>query len=377
VTLTALTGATRGYSDPRLSPIVERLDDFVAADPDYSFQLCAYHAGELVLDAWGGPHLSADSLIVPFSVTKNTIGLSIGLLFQRGILNPDERVASYWPEFAAKGKQDITVRMLLSHQAGLPQAQPSLSWAEVFDDHLGATALARSRPLWHPGSAFGYHALTIGNLASELVFRASGRTLREFYEEELRAPLGIDFYLGLPPRLDERRVPVLPIIQPENEPPAAWSSPLTAVAMSMSGPPVDFANDEASWRFGHPSGSGIGSARALARLFAATVTGLEGAPPLFEVDTIDVLSQQQVHGYDEVLGQADRAHSIVFQKPTKSMPFGGHRAFGHDGAAGAFACADPDAGLAFAYTVARGPWPGGADPRAIGIAAELGRMLNA
>jgi CubicO group peptidase (beta-lactamase class C family) len=111
--------------------------------------------------------------------------------------------------------------------------------------------------------------------------------------------------------------------------------------------------------------------------FAATVTGLEGAPALFDVDTIDVISQQQVHGYDEVLGQADRAHSIIFQKPTKSMPFGGHRAFGHDGAAGAFASADPDAGLAFAYTVARGPWPGGADSRAIAIAAELGRTLTA
>jgi CubicO group peptidase (beta-lactamase class C family) len=376
VILTPLSGATHGSADERLREIVVRLDGFLEADPDYSFQIAAYHHGRLVLDACGGPHLDADSLIVPFSVTKNSIGLSIALLIERGVLDPDERVARYWPAFAAKGKQDVTVRMLLSHQAGLPQTAPALTWSEVLDDHAAAERLAQTRPLWNPGSAFGYHALTIGNLASELVFQITGRTLREYYEEELRAPLGIDFYLGLPPELDHRRVPVLPMIAPVRQPATSSGSLLTPVAMTMSGPDVDFANGEQSWRFGHPSGSGTGSARAIAQLLAATVTGLDGAPGLLSADTVDIVGQQQVHGYDEVLGQADRAHSIVFQKPTSAMPFGGHRAFGHDGAAGALACVDPETGVAFAYTVARGPWPGGADPRAVAIAADLGRALS-
>jgi CubicO group peptidase (beta-lactamase class C family) len=376
VSMSPLSGLVRGHADDRLGEIVDRLEKSLGADEDYSFQVAAYHDGEIVLDASGGPHLFADSLIVPFSVTKNCIGLSVALLIERGAIDPDERVAHYWPAFAAKGKQDVTVRMLLSHQAGLPQATPALTWDEVLDDHAAAIRLAQTRPFWHPGSAFGYHALTIGNLASELVFQVTGRTLRDFYEQELRAPLGVDFYLGLPPELDHRRVPVLPMIPPVTPPATSFGSLLTPVAMTMSGPEVDFANGEESWRFGHPSGSGTGSARAIAQLFAATVTGLEGSPSLLSADTIDIVGQQQVRGYDEVLGQPDRSHSIVFQKPTPAMPFGGHRAFGHDGAAGGLACVDPETGVAFAYTVARGPWPGGADPRAVAIAAELGRTLS-
>src|SRR5699024_3622842 len=131
---------------------------------DYSFQAAAYRDGELVLDVWGGPHLKADSLIVPWSVTKGTIGFSAALLVERGELDLDERVARYWPEFAAKGKQDVTVRQLLSHQAGLPEAQPRLTPQEQLDPHEGARRLAETRPYWRPGSAFGYHPGTIGNL---------------------------------------------------------------------------------------------------------------------------------------------------------------------------------------------------------------------
>jgi CubicO group peptidase (beta-lactamase class C family) len=371
-----LTGLLQGSADARLNSIVSRLEGFLQNDPDYSFQAVAYHNGEPVLDVWGGPHLSADSVLVPFSVTKNTIGLSIALLLQRGQLELDRRVCEYWPEFAAKDKHEVTVRMLLSHQAGLPQAEPALTWAELLDHHAGAARLADTRPFWRPGTAFGYHAITIGNLASELVYRISGQTLHAFYENEIRAPYGLDFYLGLPVDQESRRVPVLPMIAPVGAVRPAPVSALGPVVWNTPGPHVDFANDELSWRFGHPAGSGAGSARGLAGLFAAAVTGLEGGQPFLDADTVGVVGQQQVRGYDEVLGQSHRAHSIVFQKPTPDLAFGGPRAFGHDGAAGGLACADPDTGVAFAYTVARGPWPGGADPRAVELAGDLNRMLT-
>ncbi len=370
------SGRLQGTADDRLADVVERLDGYLADDPDLSFQVAAYADGTAVLDAWGGPHLSEHSITVPYSVTKNTIGLTVGLLVQRGILDLDEIVATYWPEFAAKGKQSVTVRQLLSHQAGLPQATPPLTWAEVLDDHAGAERLADSAPFWRPGSAFGYHAVTIGNLAGELVFRVTGRTLHDYYETELRRPLDIDFYLGLPAEHDARRVPLLPIIPPTDAS-TFFASPLARATMQTPGPAIDLANDEVSWRFGHAAGSGTGTARALARLLAATVTGVDGAPPLLDADTVEQIGQQQVHGFDEVLGQPDRAHAIVFQKPTRAMPFGGARAFGHDGAAGAFACVDPDTGLAFAWTIARGPWPGGGDPRALALATDLGALLAA
>ena len=374
--LTQLSGALHGSADPRLDEIVGRLEGFLALDPDLSFQAAAFHDGHAVLDVWGGPHLDGESVTVPFSVTKNTIGVSVALLVERGELDLDARVAEYWPEFAQKGKAHVTVRQLLSHQAGLPQARPALTVAELLDPHAAAERLAATTPYWYPGTAFGYHGITIGNLASELVFRVTGRTLHEFYEQEIRAPHGIDFHLGLPRELDARKAPTLPMV-----PPAAGAVPgdmslLTQLVFTPAGPPVDLANDEVSWRYGHPAVSGTGTARGLARLFATAVTGVDGSAPFLSADTVEIVGQQQVRGYDEVLGQPHRSHSIVFQKPTPSLAFGGPNAFGHDGAMGALACVDPDTGVAFAWTIARGPWPGGADPRALALATDLGRTLS-
>ncbi len=365
-----------GFVDERLDPVRERLAGFLAADPDLSFQAAAFHHGRRVLDVWGGPHLGEHSVTVPYSVTKNTIGLSVGLLIEQGRLDLDAPVADLWPEFASKGKSAVTVRQLLSHQAGLPQATPSLTWDELLDDHAAAERLAASTPFWQPGSAFGYHAVTIGNLASELVFRATGRTLHAFYEDEIRAPHDIDFFLGLPQGQDERRVATLPMIPPADDTSTIHSSLLGPLVFVTPGEPVDLANDERSWRFGHPAGSGTGTARGLAKLFAVMVTGIDDAAPVLRADTVAAIGQQQVRGYDEVLGQPHRAHAIVFQKPTPGLAFGGPRAFGHDGAMGALACVDPDTGIAFAWTIARGPWPGGADPRALRLATDLAPLLS-
>ena len=368
-------GILHGRADDRLGEVVARLEGFLAADPDLSFQAAAYHDGRLVLDAWGGPHLAEDSVIVPYSVTKNTIGLAVGLLVERGELDLDERVAHYWPEFAVRGKAEVTVRQLLSHQAGLPQTDVPLTWDELLDHHAAAARLADSTPYWRPGSAFGYHAITIGNLGDELVFRVTGRTLHEFYEHEIRAPHDIDFHLGLPAGMEGRRADVLPMIQPVSDTLVREYSALGPKVFAALGGDVDLGNSERSWRYGHPAGSGTGTARGLARLFAAMVTGLDGAAPVLGADTVAAIGQQQIRGYDEVLHQHDRAHAIVFQKPSQQLAFGGPRAFGHDGAAGALACVDPDTGVAFAWTIARGPWPGGADPRAVALAADLGRIL--
>lgn len=371
----APAGPLAGSADPRLGAVVDRLSGYLRADPDLSFQVAAYVHGRCVLDAWGGPHLRGDSLMVPYSASKTTIGVVAGLLVQRGLLDLDARVAAYWPEFAQAGKADVTVRQLLSHQAGLPEARPVLTWDEVLDHRRGADRLAATYPLWRPGSAFGYHGITIGNLADALVQRVAGVTLHAFFESEVRGPLDLELHLGLPRGLEGRRVPTLPMVPPAAAQPTAPPHPLRDLVFgARPGPAVDLANDEPSWRFGHPGGSATASARGLAGLLAAAVTGLDGAPPLLDADVVAATGQQQVRGYDEVLGQGDRAHSIVFQKPSGQLAWGGPRSFGHDGAAGAVACVDPDTGVAFGWTVARGPWPGGADPRAVDLARELGQL---
>lgn len=372
-----MTGLLRGSVDPRLAAAGDRLADALAADPELSFQVAAFHRGTPVLDVWGGPHLGEDSVLVPYSVSKNTIGITVGLLVERGLLDLDAPVAQYWPEFAAAGKAAVTVRQLLSHQAGLPQTTPALDFVDMLDQGSAAASLAASVPFWHPGSAFGYHATTIGTLGAELVQRVSGRSMHDFYEKEIRAPHDVDFFLGLPADEEARRIDVLPIIPPVTGAGERRTTPLGALVFGPGRSSVDMANDRRSWGFGHPATSATGSARGIARLLAAAVTGVDGRPPFLSAETVAAIGQQQVRGFDEVLGQQDRAHAIVFQKPSAAMPFGGPRAFGHDGAAGCFACVDPDTGVAFAWTIARGPWPGGGDPRAISLAAEIGRILEA
>lgn len=368
-------GRLQGVVDDRLTAIVDRLEGYLRDDDDLSFQVAAFHRGTPVLDAWGGPHLDGDSLLIPFSVTKNTIGLSVGLLLERGLIDLDERVAHYWPEFAAKGKDAVTVRQLLSHQAGLPQATTPLTWDELWDHHAAAARLADTRPYWYPGSAFGYHATTIGSLGDELVYRVTGRTLHEFYEEEIRAPHQIDFYLGLPAEQEHRFTPLRPMVRPVSATASPSFSALGPVVFGSLSRDMDHTNSPHNYRYGHAATAGTGTARGLARLFAAAVTGVDGRAPFLSADTVEQIGQQQIRGYDEVLHQQDRAHAIVFQKPSQQLAFGGPRAFGHDGAAGALACVDPDTGLTFAWTIVRGPWPGGADPRAVALARELGALL--
>jgi len=365
-----------GRIDQRIAAIAERLESELAGDPGLSFQAAAFHAGRVVMDVWGGPYLGAESLSVPYSVTKNIIGVCMGLLVERGLLDLDARVGSYWPEFAMRGKGAVTVRQLLSHQAGLPQASPPLSWAELLDHHRGARRLADSRPLWIPGRAFGYHAYTIGNLAGELLFRITGDTIHAFYEREVRAPNGIDFFLGVPEEQRARLTATLAPLRPAGVDERSAPTALLRAVREAPGVQVDLANDEVSWRFGHPAASGAGSARGIAALLAAAVTGVGGRAPLLARETLLEIGERQVHGYDEVLGQAGRAYAIVFQKPTQAHAFGGPLAFGHDGARGALACVDPETGVAFAWTIARGQWPGGADPRAVATAATLGRIFG-
>ena len=175
--------------------------------------------------------------------------------------------------------------------------------------------------------------------------------------------------------MEERRAPTLPMIPPLAEYPEPEYQPLRPLIFGpRPGGQLDAANDERSWRFGHPAISSTASARGIARMLAGAVTGVDGGPAILSPATVAMVGQQQVRGWDEVLSKPDRAHAIIFQKPSAELAWGGARSFGHDGAAGAVGCVDPDTGVAFGYTIARGPFPGGADPRAIRVARELGEV---
>lgn len=346
----------------------------LADDPAHSAQVCAYVGDSVVFEAWGGPELARDSLVCVYSSTKGVVGVCVAMLVERGLLDLDERVAHYWPEFAAMGKDRVLVRELLSHQAGLSEADGGLTWREFADDVAGAARLAAQRPFWRPGSAWSYHALTLGVLVNELFRRILGENVQTFFEREVRAPRGIDFYLGLPPELSAR---VAPAVFPE--PPPTHFRPrqlYDLVVEPLAGEPgfAFLGNASESHAAGIPAGGGVGSAVGLAQVYAAVGTGVKGHPRLLLEETIDAFGQIQSSGNDLISGQPGR-FGVVFMKPWTDRPFAGHRAIGHDGAAGALGFYDPENRLAFGYATNR-PAPIGRERRADDLAIAIAEAIG-
>ncbi|MEU1144258.1 serine hydrolase domain-containing protein [Streptomyces sp. NPDC005863] len=340
-------------------------------EPRYAGQLAAYVAGRRVVDLWVGPDTDGDTLYGVYSSTKGAAHLVVALLVQDGTLDLDRAVAHYWPEFAAHGKAGVTLRDLLAHRAGVVGADSGFSPEELADDRVIAERLAAQRPYWRPGTAFGYHALSIGALSGEVVFRATGRTLQELYEERVRAPYGLALHLGLPEEHEGRFHSVLPMDPtPEQREILAASQTgpqsLNAIAFNRNAArptdPQSLPNSRAVRAKGPASAGGVGSARGLAGMYAAAVTGVEGRAALLTADTVAEFGQVQSAGFDLVL-RAHKAYAVGFQATSEAVyPFLGAGAIGHSGLGGSQAFADPRSGLAYGYTRRRYVFPGGAAP---------------
>ncbi|WP_081371434.1 serine hydrolase domain-containing protein [Rhodococcoides fascians] len=365
---------------PGFEVVSQAFERMQADDPTYAAQFSAYVDGVPVIDIWGGPEIATDSLLGVFSATKGVSAICIALLVERGQLDLDERVTAYWPEFGAGGKQSITVRTVLSHQAGLSGVEPQVSLKQVIDHPYMADRLARQAPHWRPGSAHGYHALTIGTVMEELARRIDGRSLAVFFLDDIAGPRDVDVHVAAS-AIDEQRV--LDVYPPR--PPADVASDEAPAADGLSGmafnaavedifdPPL--VNLRAVRASGQAASAGVASARGLARLYAGSIGEVDGTPRLLSPETVAAVSQLQVAGDDLVLGQHSR-FAIGFQKPDDRLRFGSHRAFGHDGAGGAMGVADPWHNLAYGYIPRRMVTPSGADPRGLELARLVRRCLG-
>lgn len=355
---------------------VEERFDAIRSSGDEA-QLAVYVDGELVVDLAAG--IEPTAMMTVFSSTKGLAAITLGLLVDRGLLDLDERVATYWPEFAAASKGTVTVRQLLSHQAGLPTADVPIAEGDWLDDHRAATVLAAQAPLWRPGAGFGYHAVSIGTLMSELCFRITGEPIQAVYEREVRRPADADAYMGLPVELEERVVELQPMASPTPKQREAFAAEFNAqrgpFGPAVFGAGLDVLTSAAGRRFGHPAGGGVASARGLAAVYQWATGYGQGAPGGVSGSTLAAFAQTQVAGYDLVLDQPYRSHGIVFQKPTPALPIGSYRAFGHDGAGGALAFADPVGRICLGYTIRRTPFPGGVDRRLFAIIAAVHRSI--
>jgi len=375
---TLATGPLAGIVAPGWGAVRDAFVANFAERDEVGASVCVYHHGVPVVDLWGGiadPATSRpwtrDSIVLVYSMTKGITAVCANLLIERGRLDPDAPVASYWPEFAANGKGDIPVRWVLSHQAGLAVIDAdltltdALSWTPVTD------ALAAQVPNWEPGTAHGYHLRSFGWLVGELVRRIEGRTIGAFFADEIAAPLGLEFWIGLPVEQEPRVATLVP-------PPPEFSALLRGLPPDMllgratSGPSGLFSYDD-MWnrRELHecelPSSNGIGNVRSVARLYASLLGEVDGVRTL-SAETVAAASACQVRGPDRVI-IVDTAFGLGFMLPPALPPAVGPRAFGHGGAGGSVSFADPDAGLAFAYAMNDLRFDAAGDPRGESVAA--------
>ncbi|MFD3890810.1 serine hydrolase domain-containing protein [Streptomyces microflavus] len=333
----------------------------------------------------GGEAFRADSVGVLMSVSKALVAVCAHLLIERGVLDPDDPVARHWPEFAAAGKAGTTVADLLAHRAGLPaytDDPAGLPEALLLDPAARVRALAAMSPVWDPGKAFLYHALTYGDLVGEVVRRVSGESVGRFFAREVAGPLGLDLWIGLPEGEEHRFVPQR-AVRPDPTPgqvaqavERAGLAPGDRLATSLRASSAELGRATASFgtRRGRaaefPAAGGIGDARSLARLYAALVGPVDGVR-LLSAATVDrartpCTDHLPQPGVLHRLDGPDRSRfGLGFELPRPGAPLLGEGSFGHAGAGGRLGMAHPESGLAVGYVCTAMAWEpsAGPDPR--------------
>lgn len=352
----------------------------------------AYYRGQKVVDLWGGYRVAEtrepwqeDTLVLVYSVTKGLSAMTLAVAQSRGLLNYEEKVATYWPEFAQNGKADVTVRQLLDHEAGLCVFDEALPIERTADLDAVAAFIARQTPQWEPGKRHGYHLSTLGFYMGELVRRVDPRhrSLGRYFQDEIASPLAAEFYIGLPASVPDSRLAVIKALDPsqalfnlDKVPwPMLWRmlTPNSLLIQTFDIPHGFDPNSRRTLAVELGSGNGVGEVRAIARAYGAFAMG--GRELGLSKETIAALEappHRPAEGFrDEVLG-FDSYFSLGFMKPDPEGGFGSsRRAYGMPGTGGSFAFADPDAGIGFAYATNRHGYHMKDDPREKGVREAL------
>ena len=358
----------QGECDPRFAAVREAFQANFAAGSETGAALAVTLHGEPIIDLWGGwmnaAHTKpwgAETMVCCYSVGKAVSAICAWRLVERGELDLERPVADYWPAFAQAGKERVTVRWLLTHQAGLAAIRRPLPRGAFLDWELMTSALAAQEPWWPPGTQHGYHSNTQGFLIGEVIRRMTGMSIGAFLQEELTQPAGIDFHFGTRAEDDKRTADMLLIQQPPDlrrAPP----NPLQTLGGRNpphipSGPGSSNTREYRAAEF--PSTTGHGTARGQARLYGALATdGSVDGVQILAPSTIEAAAAEQVYGIDRILGRPTRFAS-GFQMTMRERPLGPNpRTFGHFGGGGSLAFADPDAGIGWGYVMnqGRGGW---------------------
>ena len=351
-----------GRCDSAFEPVRTAFAENFARRGETGGALCVTIGGRVVADLCGGwtaadqlTRWQPDTLVNIFSVGKGLMAVLAARLAGSGRLDTDATVSAYWPEFGAAGKGSVTVRQLISHQAGLPAVRRRLPAAAMLDWRLMTGAIAAQEPWWEPGTAHGYHVNTFGFAVGEVLRRASGRTVGTLLREELAGPLDADVHIGLPAaehgRVAEFAWPAVPPAEAER--PELDGDQLMEYNAYFNPSGLSGAGvvNTPGWREAElPSTNGHGTARGVARVYAALAAGgAAGGIRVVDAHALAEATTEQVYGQDRVLHRPSR-FGLGFQLTQPERPIGrGTGAFGHFGAGGSLGFCDPQAAVSFGY----------------------------
>lgn len=367
---TGLTEATRqversqiryplaGRFEERFAPVFDAFAENFANEDENGANAAVYVDGRLVAVCWGGWKDAArsipwdeDTIVNTMSVTKTLAAACVHILVDRGSVSLDAPVATYWPEFGQAGKAQMPVRYLLDHRAGLPYLENAPPDLTVFDWQGMVDALAAQRPIWEPGKQAGYHVLSQGHLLGEVVRRVDGRTIGSFFAEEIAAPLGLNFFIGVPEKQLERCAEYL-VERKGTILDRDALDPTSILARSWEQVPKDTDFNGRDWRMTQfPSGNGHGDARSVARFFACLANGgeIDGTRILSRSAVDTMLTEQHnmtelvmQRSYHQALGVLLNSPPIVWMGPNAN-------AFGHHGVGGSIGMGDRENRVAISY----------------------------
>jgi CubicO group peptidase (beta-lactamase class C family) len=355
--------------------------------------VCAYVRGEKVVDLWGGIRNKAtgepwnrDTMVIVHSTTKGLAAMTLALAHSRGWLDYDERVCTYWPAFALHGKERITVRQLLAHQAGLYALDVRPDRGLVADLDRLARVLERQKPAWEPGTRQGYHAVTIGFYEGELLRRIDPqhRTLGQFFADEIARPLGLDVYIRLP---EDVPTTSLATLAPPRKRDMLFGFPprlllevinrRSKIVRALRGSELPLDPERVYARnLEIPAGGAVGTARAIAHAYSVFATG--GAGLKLRQETLDLLAAPAVrpaYGFFDECMKGEVEFSLGFMKPNAAWPFGSPAAFGAPGAGGSIGFADPTTAVGYAYVTSQSGTSVTGDPREVALREALHRAV--
>ena len=382
----------QGYVSPGFEAVRDAFTANFASRNELGGACCVYHHGEKVVDLWGGVRNQStgeswqeDTMVLIWSATKGLAAMTLALAHSRGWLDYDARVCSYWPEFAQAGKEAITVRQLLAHQAGLFAFDEPVDKSVVADLDRLAVVLARQKPAWQPGTRQAYHALTLGFYEGELLRRIDPqyRSLGQFFQDEIAAPLGLEAYIRLPESIPNSRLATLASPGPLAR---LLGFPIRLTLDSLNprssihralivNPGAGICEDKEriyARNLEVPSGGGVGTARAIAKAYG--VFAADGRELGLHAETLTALAAPATpptRGFYDECFRSEVRFSLGFMKPSPLIAFGSDLSFGAPGAGGAMGFADPKTGIGYAYVTSRRGTSLTGDPRDLALRYAL------